>query len=153
MARRVPPSSPEILALREKVAQRVLAALQNTFFEVEGTPMTGVKYEDGGFKTKPLDFNIEYMLIDAYVGLKGDIIFVFEPEDAQEYKTAEIMAKKIDAFMPLFAPAVAKALDIAGVEDIGDVLDVIGQRILDEEEVEAEKEKSVYKNDDAFGMF
>lgn len=150
MARSPSSITPELKALREKIAEEAVVKLGGEFFEIEGTPTATVKYKDGSYKKKPVMPGIEFSPVASYVGMRGNIIFCFSPGDAQEYDTMEVEIKDLDTMLPLFGPAVAKAFDIEGVEAIRDIFDIIGSRMAEETKVETE---TAYENDPMFGRF
>lgn len=140
----------------EKVGERIVLKLKEQSFTIEGTPMATLKFPDGQFKNKPLLHGLEAFPSYAYVGAKGQLIFGFDPEDAQAWESFEGDAKKIDGILPLFGAAVAEAFGL-NVEDLPRVVTYLYNRELEEVKAAAEREKqateATYEAIPTFGMF
>lgn len=132
--------SREAKEMMEELGNEVVEALRGQFFEVDGTPMATVKYENGSFKKKTLLAGWEFQLEYAYVGVQGNIQFGLSPEDAQEYKFVEMTPKELDYAFPLVGPAIAKHFGVDG-ENLKIVLDQLLVDRLDAQKVAEEKAK------------
>jgi hypothetical protein len=148
--------SPEAKRIMEEIGNEVVAALKGEFFEVEGAPMSVVKYEDNRIRQKPLMptwlFQFEY----AYVGGMGRIQFGLSPEDAQEYKFIEMNPKELDRAFPLVGAAVAKHYGVEG-ENLKILLDEIFAKRIDTvaaaQEKAREEAAASYEANPIFGAF
>lgn len=147
---------PEAKKILEEVGKEIAAALKDEFFEVDGTPMATVKYEAGNFKKKTLMAGWLFAVNYAYVGSQGKLILGMAPEDAQEYKFAELNPKEIDSAFPLFGAAVAKHF---GVEDENFNLvikAVVAQRLnakVNAAEIERKQTEAALQSNELFGAF
>ncbi|SOC90101.1 hypothetical protein SAMN05216358_0125 [Rhizobium sp. AN5] len=147
---------PETKKILEQVGNEIVAALKGEFFEVDGTPMATVKYAAGNFKKKTLMagwlFAVEY----AYVGTQGKLILGMTPEDAQEYKWAELNPKEVDFTFPLIGAAVAKHFGVEGENFNTIVNSVVAERLnakANEAELEKKQTEMALQNNELFGAF
>ena len=147
---------PETKKIMEEVGNEIVAALKGEFFEVDGTPMATVKYENGAFKKKPLLptwlFQIEY----AYVGVQGNLQFGLSPEDDQEYKFAEMNPKEVDNAFPLVGAAVAKHYKLEGENLKVLINEIVASRLqakADAQEMERKQTEMALQNNELFGAF
>ena len=147
---------PETKKILEQVGADVVAGLKGEFFEVDGVPMATVKYEAGNFKKKTLMAGWLFQLEYAYVGTIGKIIFGLSPEDAQEYKWAEMSPKEVDSAFPLIGGAVAKLFGHEG-ENLKIVLDAeVAKRLeakVNAAELERKQTEMALENNELFGAF
>lgn len=153
MARNLTPDAKRIM---EEVASEIVEKLKGEFFEVEGTPTATVKYEAGNFKKKTLLAGWLFQLEYAYVGAMGKIIFGLSPEDAQEYKFAEMNPKEVDGAFPLAGGKIAEMFSVSG-ENAQAVIEEIVKSRLDAkamaEEMEKRQTEMALQNNELFGAF
>lgn len=147
---------PETKKILEQVGADIVSGLKGEFFEVDGVPMATVKYEAGNFKKKTLLAGWLFQLDYAYVGAMNKLIFGFSPEDAQEYKWAEMNAKEVDSAFPLIGGAVAKLFGHEG-ENLKVVIDAeVAKRLTakaDAAELEKRQTEMALQNNELFGAF
>lgn len=73
---------------------------KDRFYSLEGPTLLTVQLPDGTFRRKE-GFGTDYIPVTGRQG-KRNAIFVFEPEDPQEWNTVEVEANKMDETFPLF---------------------------------------------------
>lgn len=155
MARKVD-LNPDHKKTLEEVGEEIVSALKGEFFEVDGTPMATVKYENGAFKKKPLLPTWLFQLEYAYVGAMGRIQFGLSPEDAQEYKFVEMHPKEVDDAFPMMGAAVAKHFNLEG-ENLKILIDTLVAQRLDAKanaaELERKQTEMALQNNELFGAF
>lgn len=150
--------------VKEVVGKRIVDALEGEIFAVAGTPTTTVKMKDGTYKNKPMVPGAEFSVNDAYVGKRGQIIFVFEPIDAQEF-LIEVEARKMEEIFPTFCPVALVSCDDYPEPLNGDDLSTVISIMIRQEkktmrasqETAAEREKErlvdVYGSNPLFGKY
>lgn len=147
--------TPDERRITEKFGIKLAAELKEQIFEVDGTPTLTVKYPDKTFKKKPVT-GIGLFFTGLYLGAKGTPIFVFAPEDAQEWEQVEFEAKQLDEVIPLFGGAVARSLGVTG-EAVGEVFKRAVIHELQAEQaakkVDADKSVSGLQSNPNFGLF
>ncbi len=147
---------PETKKILEEIGNEIIAALKGEFYEVDGTPMATVKYEAGNFKKKTLMAGWLFTPDYAYVGQQGNLIIGLSPEDAQEYKWAELTPKEVDFTFPLIGAAVAKLFGVEG-ENFKIVLNtVLTERLTakaNAEEIERKQTEAALQSNELFGAF
>lgn len=146
--------SPEEKAFLEEVGKKVVDHLNDQPLEVEGSPMAPVKYKDGNFKQKPLVAGLSFFIDYAYVGAKGQLIFGFTPEDAQEYTHAEIPEKRMDEVFPLAGPTLKTEADVSDeTEAFSAIVASISVALKWSKDEEEQKALKAYEENSMFGMF
>lgn len=148
--------NPETKRIMEEVGNEIVEKLKGEFYEVEGTPMSVVKYEDGRIRQKTLLPTWLFQLDYAYVGAQGRIIFGLLPEDAQEYKWIERNPKELDDCFPLIGGAIAKAFGVEGENAATVIKEIIKQRVdakAAAEELEKKQTEMALQNNELFGAF
>ncbi|OWZ90450.1 hypothetical protein B9J07_28100 [Sinorhizobium sp. LM21] len=147
---------PDTKRIMEEVGAEIVEKLKGEFYEVEGTPMSVVKYADGRIRQKTLLPTWLFQLEYSYVGAQGRIIFGLSPEDAQEYKWIERNPKELDDCFPLIGGAIAKAFNAEG-ENAATVIKGLVKARLDAkaqaEEMEKKQTEMALQNNELFGAF
>lgn len=147
---------PETKKIMEEVGNEIVEKLKGEFFEVEGTPMSIVKYEDGRVRQKTLLAGWLFQLEYAYVGARGELNFGLSPEDAQEYKFIERNPKELDNCFPLAGAAIAKAFGMEGENAKVIINEIVAMRLqakADAQELERKQTEMALQNNELFGAF
>jgi hypothetical protein len=128
-------------------------------------PTLTVKLPDDTFRKKPSP-NTAYYPKSAYQGVR-DMVFIFTPEDPQEWVQIEVAAKQMDDIFPLFLDGMkewaTKRFAVNGEEsrsqEIKQVKSVVAltEQVFVYEELDEKKLEGVgdseMKNLPTFGMF
>ncbi|MFA9261836.1 MAG: hypothetical protein ACEQSB_00550 [Undibacterium sp.] len=94
------------------VGEKIVEALKDEVFVVEGTPTATVLLSNGEYRKKPLPPSSEYMIARSYIGAKDQIIFVFEPVTPVLWSFVELSGSDLDKVFPTFSLAAATAFEV-----------------------------------------
>lgn len=128
-----------IIERMTKIADQITKVAKGEMVEMEGPQKMTVLKGDGSYSVKPIVAGQEFFYDGAYLGKKGDIIFLFDPVDAQQWVKAEAKWDKVDDFFPLLASKIAPKLGHDGLEDMRDLVEVLLAAEMAAEEEAREK--------------
>lgn len=141
------------------VGKQIVAKLSDEIFTVDGTPMVTRKTKEEGYRQKPLVAGAEFMLTDAYVGTRKNLIFILTPADGQDY-TIEVEPRKIDNVFVEFGSVLGQAfgIDSERSDYIANKLFAAERERRAQEAAEREKEQfrqtaETYDSNPLFGRF
>lgn len=112
--------SPKTLQGHLEVWGEIIDALRRNddTFRIDGTPSVTVKLKDDTFRRKVLKPKTDFILIDARIGQRENILLEFEPlENIPEIKSVETSLKEADQIFPLLGLTI---LDCFGCENPDD---------------------------------
>jgi len=145
--------------LKTEVGKQIVRLLADEIFTVDGTPTVTVNNPNIGYRNKPLSPGAEFMLKDAYVGARGNLIFILSPADGQDY-TIELDPKKIDDVFVDFGGTLGEKVGIKSekTDAIVRKLITMERNAAEKRAEELERQKfqqtaSIYNSNPLFGRF
>lgn len=134
-----------------------LVADETLVYAVKAPVSTSVVMNDGTFRTKTVDPDVELTFKGARLGKRTQLIFEFTPVDARPFKQVEIDEKKIGETIPEFEAQIARSL---GGEDADDFLKAkrafirqIRSQLKKEAEADQQKANAKYQDNPNWGSF
>lgn len=125
---------------------------------VRGPFLTSVMMQDGNYKQKPIQPDVELLFKGMREGQRSAFIFEFEPVGATEFKQVEFEERKIFEAMPDFEQTLVNALGFydEGLSWAKAKNKFVSERraeLAAEKEIAKEEEKARYIEDPEWGMF
>jgi hypothetical protein len=150
---------PKHLEIVKKIGERIVERMKevDAVFEVEGSPTMTVDMKDGNYRKKVMFAGWEFFMKSSYVGQRGNLIFVLQPVEKQEFEFLELNVTEADSCLPLMSGIISEALGYGSVENMTNLISMMHKLIHSEIESAAKNDEmeriKVASNNPNWGRF